>query len=138
MAVKPDTRARARACQLLYAWEVQGRPPLGGVVAGLARLVGARATELDAAADLAEAIVADVVRLDRETAAAAEHWRLERLGLLERCILRVGARDLGDADVAPKLAIDRAVRLAQWFAGAKAGGFVNGVLDRIARDRGRL
>jgi transcription termination factor NusB len=40
--------------------------------------------------------------------------------------------------VPPKVAIDEAVRLAHWFAGARAPGFVNGVLDGIARAAGRL
>jgi N utilization substance protein B len=38
----------------------------------------------------------------------------------------------------PAVAIDEAVQLARWFAGPKAPGFVNGVLDALARRLGRL
>ena len=40
--------------------------------------------------------------------------------------------------VPAKVAIDEAVRLAHWFGGSKSSGFVNGVLDRVARSLGRL
>jgi len=57
---------------------------------------------------------------------------------VERNILRLGILELRRGDVPPKVAIDEAVRLAHWFGGARAPGFVNGVLDGIARALGRL
>ena len=70
--------------------------------------------------------------LDRETEAAADNWRLSRIGTVERNILRL--RDLRAAlgEEPPKVVINEAVQLAHWFAGAKAPAFINGVLDRIA------
>jgi N utilization substance protein B len=80
----------------------------------------------------------DRERLDGVVARAAENWRLERIGVMERNILRLAIHELEDPAVPPRVAIDEAVRLAGWFAGPRAPAFVNGVLDRVARDLGRL
>lgn len=133
-----ETKGRARALQLLYAWELQGGPPMHGVATGLARLTGPEPRVLDRAEALASAVAADTVALDREAARAADNWRLSRIAVVERNILRLGIHELTRGEVPPKVVIDEAVRLAQWFGGAKAPGFVNGVLDRIARTLGRL
>jgi N utilization substance protein B len=70
--------------------------------------------------------------------AAAEHWRLERVGLIERNILRLALAEIAEGATPSRVVIDEAVKLAQWFAGAKAPGFVNGVLDTAARELGAL
>ena len=133
--LRPETRARARALQLLYAWELQGRPELHSVLSGLARDGPAS----DAAAvRLAEAVAADAARLDREVAAAVEHWRPERIGVVERAILRLAVHELLTQRAPAPVVIDEAIRLARWFAGSRAPAFVNGVLDAIARRLGRL
>jgi transcription antitermination protein NusB len=137
--LRVETKARARALQLLYAWELQGGPPIPAIATGLARLTGCRdATVLNRAEALAERITTRVSALDRQAAAAAENWRLSRIATVERNILRLGIHELEQAEVPPKVAIDEAVRLAHWFAGARAPAFVNGVLDRIAHSLGRL
>jgi N utilization substance protein B len=137
--LRPETKARARALQILYAWELQGGPPVQGVAIGLARLTGARnGGLLERAEGLASDVVAEIGTLDRHAAAAAENWRLSRIATVERNILRLGIHELEQGKVPPKVAIDEAVRLAHWFAGPRAAAFVNGVLDRIARSFGRL
>jgi N utilization substance protein B len=134
-----ETRTRARALQLLYAWELQGGPPVPAVATGLARLTGSRQTGvLDRAEALAEQVVNRLSALDQHAAAAADNWRLSRIATVERNILRLGIHELEQGEVPPKVAIDEAVRLAHWFAGARAPAFINGVLDRIARSLGRL
>jgi N utilization substance protein B len=136
--LRPETRARARALQLLYAWETRGRPPLHELVPGLARITGPEPVVLDGAEALAQAVADDVERLDRRIEAAVAHWRLDRLGMGERLVLRIGTHELQRGEVPPKVAIDEALWLARRFAGEEAVGLVNGVLDRIARDLGVL
>ena len=136
--LRTETKSRARALQLLYAWEMQGEPPLDGVVTGLSRLTGPEPTVLDRAEALAAGVVSEVGALDAEAARATEHWRMSRIAVVERNILRLGIHELRRAETPPKGAIDEAVRLAHWFGGARAPGFVNGVLDGIARAMGRL
>jgi N utilization substance protein B len=136
--LRSETKSRARALQLLYAWELQGAPPVAGVASGLSRLTGPEPRILDRAEELARGVVADVGQLDAEAARASENWRLSRMAVVERNILRLGILELRRGDVPPKVVIDEAVRLAHWFGGARAPGFVNGVLDGIARALGRL
>lgn len=133
-----ETKGRARALQLLYAWEIQGGPPMPEIVRGLSRLTGPEPQILDRAAALAAAVVAELPALDAEAARASEHWRMDRMAVVERNILRLGIHELQRGEVPPKVAIDEAVRLAHWFGGLRAPGFVNGVLDGIARTLGRL
>lgn len=133
-----ETRGRARALQLLYAWEVQGAPAVHDVAAGLSRLTGPEPRVLDFAEELATRVIADVDTLDRQAAVATENWRMSRIAIVERNILRLAIQELMDGSAPPKVVIDEAVRLAHWFGGAKAAPFVNGVLDRIAHSLGRL
>lgn len=133
-----ETKSRARALQILYAWEVDGRPPITLVATAVARLTGPEPRVLDRAEELASGIAADVESLDAELAQAAENWRMSRIAMVERNILRLGIHELRRAEVPPKVAIDEAVKLAHWFGGPRAAGFVNGILDAVARSLGRL
>ena len=74
----------------------------------------------------------------QQMAQAAENWRMNRIAVVERNILRLGIHELRRGEVPPKVAIDEAVRLAHWFGGARAPGFINGILDGVARSLGRL
>jgi transcription antitermination protein NusB len=136
--LRAETKSRARALQLLYAWELLGEPPVPMVANGLSRLTGPEPRILDRAEELAAGVVRDVRALDAEAERASDNWRLNRMAVVERNILRLGILELRRGDVPPKVAIDEAVRLAHWFGGARSPGFVNGVLDGIARALGRL
>jgi transcription antitermination protein NusB len=133
-----ETKSRARALQLLYAWELRGHAPLAQLATGLSRLTGPEPRVLDRAEALASGVVEAVESLDGEAARASENWRLSRMAVVERNILRLGILELRQGEVPPKVAIDEAVRLAHWFGGSRAPGFVNGVLDGIAHALGRL
>lgn len=124
--------------QLLYAWELTGGGSLHQALAGVGRLVRPGPKVLDLAERHAARVIANVGVLDRRAAAAAENWRWDRVAIIERNILRLGIQELEDGETPPKVVIDEAVRLAYWFAGPRATAFINGVLDRVARDLGRL
>ncbi len=140
MAIRAETRARALALQLLYAWDQMPRKADDprAAWARVLPLVPASPAVRDRALGLAEATVRACARLDAELERAADRWRLERLAVVDRNILRLAACELEGAATPPKVVIDEAVRLARWFGGPKSPAFVNGILDRIARDRGRL
>ncbi|MBK6421645.1 MAG: transcription antitermination factor NusB [Gemmatimonadetes bacterium] len=136
--LRPETKARARALQILYSVDVATGLPLVDAVTRLAQLTGPDPTVYDQAEALAEAVVREQAELDRYAVDAAENWRLERIAAVERNILRIGIHELLKGEVPPKVVIDEAVQLAHWFGGAKAPAFINGVLDRVARGLGRL
>ncbi len=135
---RPETKARARALQLLYAWELSGEPSIEAVVARVAVSYGCRPEGYDRGADLAAKAIAGRPEFDRRIKEAAEHWRLERVGVVERNILRLALAELDEASTPSRVVIDEAVKLAHWFAGARAPAFINGVLDAVARETGAL
>lgn len=135
---RPETKARARALQLLYAWELSGEPSIEAVVARVATIYGFVPDGYDRGADLAAKAVAGRPEFDARVKEAAEHWRLDRVGIVERNILRLALAELDEARTPARVVIDEAVKLAHWFAGAKAPAFVNGVLDAVARESGAL
>ena len=138
MALRPETRARARALQLLYAWDTDGRPALQSLRPGVEGITRADPEVAGLAAELAREVVARREEIDASCARATEHWRLERLAVVDRNILRIGVFELLAERVPPKVAIDEALWLAHRFGGEQSPGFVNGVLDAVARALGRL
>ncbi len=136
--LRVETKSRARAVQILYAWELTGGRPVPQVVSGIASLTGPEPRILDRAEELAAEVVAELAVLDAELTHAAENWRMSRIATVERNILRLGIHELRRGEVPPKVAIDEAVRLAHWFGGPRAASFVNGVLDGVAHSLGRL
>ena len=64
---------------------------------------------------------------------AAEHWRLERMALVDRNILRLGAYEICRSEDIPfVVAINEAVDLAKRFGSEESGAFINGILDKIS------
>jgi len=135
---RPETKARARALQILYAWELSGEPSIETVIARVSRMHGGMPAGFDRGADLAARAVAGRPEFDKQITAAAEHWRFERVGVVERNILRLALAELDEGSTPARVVVDEAVKLAHWFAGPKAPAFVNGVLDRVGRELGQL
>ena len=88
----------------------------------------------DFARSLAEEVAGRAKELDARITEAAEGWTADRLGTLERNILRIGVHELERASVPVEVAIGEAVKLAKRYASDEAGRFVNGVLARVARE----
>src|SRR5207244_13046801 len=117
--------ARRTALFLLYQWDVTGQP-LASLYEG----------EVDSfARETAEAVAAEAVALDRRITEAAEDWTADRLGAIERNILRIALRELDGAEVPDEVAINEAVTLAKRYATDDAARLVNGILGRIVRER---
>jgi N utilization substance protein B len=76
--------------------------------------------------------------LDLRLANLTTNWRLERLGAIERSVLRLGAAELLKGDTPPRVVIQEAVRLAERFGTSASAKFVNGVLDALARQAGMI
>ncbi len=91
-----------------------------------------------AAEELAKSVVEKIGELDDEIEEASDNWRVKRVGVVERNILRLALYELSQGDAPGAVVIDEAVRLAHWFAGPRAPAFINGILDNLARQHGRL
>jgi len=76
--------------------------------------------------------------IDKQITTASQNWRLERMGRVDRNLLRMSTWELMErADVPRAVVIDEAVELAKSYGTDESSAFVNGVLDRIANDLGR-
>ncbi len=138
-----ETRARARALQALYAWDVRGAGDAGN--AALARVaeqvwddLAVDRTVRELAMSLIRAVASDERAIDAELEDVTTNWRLKRLGAVERSVLRLGAAELRLGVTPPKVVVQESVRLAERFAGEDSARFVNGVLDALARRLGKL
>ena len=87
------------------------------------------------AGETAEAVAANAEELDRRISAASEGWTADRLGAIERNILRIALHELDGDEVPDEVAIDEAVTLAKRYATDDAARLVNGILGRIVRER---
>jgi N utilization substance protein B len=76
--------------------------------------------------------------LDARLVDVTDNWRLERIGAIERCVLRLGAAEIEQGSTPPRVVIQEAVRLAERFGSSSSARFVNGVLDAYARRAGVL
>jgi N utilization substance protein B len=131
-------RAREAAVQMLYQWEVgrlsmldvrqtfwahddESGDPLGADLRAFAMA-------------LADGVVSNVDAIDPMIANAAEHWRIERMNVLDRLILRLAVYEfLHEADTHAKVIINEALELARSFSGDESVRFINGILDSIRR-----
>ena len=80
-------------------------------------------------------MAARAAELDERITEAAEGWTAERLGAVERNVLRIGVYELETGSVPMEVAIAEAVLLAKRYASDEAGRLVNGILGRIAKER---
>jgi len=84
-------------------------------------------------------VAADLEKVDESIRKASTNWRIERMARVDRNVLRLGAWELAQSAEVPRAVIlDEAVELAKRFGSEESGSFVNGVLDRVASDLGRV
>jgi N utilization substance protein B len=132
------TTAREAALQMLYAVEASGDDVEHGIKEFWRELPG-DAEGRPYADEIVRGIAAVRERVDELIRAASEHWRLERMTRVDRNALRIGAWELANrAEIPRAVILDEAVELAKRFGNEESGAFVNGVLDRIADDLGRI
>jgi N utilization substance protein B len=133
-----ESRGRARALQALYAWDLRDDQPLDRVAALVWDDLMVAPEERAFADALLRLVQASGAALDAELGEVTTNWRLERLGAIERCVLRLAAAELQQGATPPRVVLQEAVRMAERFGSALSARFVNGVLDALARRMGRL
>ena len=123
-------KARQYALQMLFQWEIGQQDPRR-IEEGFWRIAKAEKSTRAFANDLFEGVVKNASELDAVVTAHMDNWRLERLALIDRAILRLGVHELRAGTAPRKVVVDEAVELAKAFSSEDAAGFVNGVLDSV-------
>jgi len=129
-------RRRARECALkiLYQKEMREEP----VEVLLKEFWESSTVRSQGVKSYAEKIVHGVMEnfseIDRLISGAALNWQLERMGMVDRNILRIGVWELlFSPDVPKAVVINEAIEIARLYSGDESPGFVNGILDKVAR-----
>ncbi|GAB6061303.1 transcription antitermination factor NusB [Deferrisoma palaeochoriense] len=126
--------ARRAALQALYALDLNPeQPPVGLLEQAIAEAGG------EADRPYAETLVRGAWErrdeIDERIRGASRRWRLERMDRVDRSVLRLATYELlASADVPAPIVLDEAVELAREFGAEDSPRFVNGILDRIARE----
>jgi N utilization substance protein B len=133
-----ETRARARALQALYAWDLRGGAPLDRVAAQIWDDLSVEPAERAFAGRILRTVIASGRAIDTALRDVTTNWRLERLGAIERSVLRLAGAELVAGETPPRVVIQEGVTLAERYGSPQSARFVNGVLDALARKLGRL
>lgn len=127
-------KARELALRMLYQMETSGEDPEVALV-GYCEAFPYQKEVVEYARGLLSGVRRNVVTLDSLIEEACKNWRLDRVTLVDKAILRLGVYELlFSEDVPPKVAIDEAVELSKKYGDGDSYRFVNGILDRVFRD----
>ena len=147
-------RAREAALQMLYQWEVGRISPHEAVSTywpGRDAVPSPEDERADATPDvmvddvgrtfanaLVSGVVGRVAELDALIAAHLKNWRLERVAVIDRLVMRLAIYELlTAAETPPRVVINEALELARTFSGEEPVPLINGVLDAVRKTLGR-
>jgi N utilization substance protein B len=116
--------ARRAAVFMLFQWDVTGRP-LGSLYEGDVD---------DYTRQLAGAVTEHAAALDARITSASDEWTADRLGAVERNVLRVALEELDEGSVPVEVVLDEAITLAKRYASEDAARLVNGILGKLVRE----
>lgn len=132
------TSAREAALQMLFAIEASAAPA-EQVIRDYWREFPGDPEGRGYADEAVRGVAAELSAIDGRIRAASQNWRIERMTRVDRNVLRIGTWELlAKKDTPRAVILDEAVEIAKLFGSEESGKFVNGVLDRIADDLGRV
>jgi N utilization substance protein B len=122
----------------LYAWDVRADAPLDVVATQIWDDLCIAPDERTRASRIVRTVMQKQPQIDELLREVTTNWRLERLGAIERSVLRLAAAELLREEEPPRVILQEAVILAERYGSAQSARFVNGVIDAVARRLGRL
>lgn len=130
-------RSRKRALQVLFEWDMRGEP-IDRAIAHFYDSLYSEENENRPKPDkfmeeLARGTVSKSQDIDKQIESKAEHWRLERMPVVDRNILRLAIYELTQQSVPAPVIIDEALELARQFSSDESVPFINGILDAVHR-----
>jgi len=116
--------------QMLFQWDMSQQEP-AKLEAKFWKNARAADTTRSFANELFEGAAAEVLGLDEIIAQHAENWKLERLAVIDRAILRLAIHEMRATDTPTRVVFNEAIELAKKFSGEDSAPFVNGILDAV-------
>lgn len=135
-------RSRRRALQVLFEWDMRGDSIDRAIQHYYDTLHSDDSDDAESGKplkpdkfmeQLARGTSAAVTEIDKKIVAKSEHWRLDRMAVVDRNILRLAIYELGLAELPAPVVIDEALELARQFSNDESLAFINGVLDAVHR-----
>ncbi len=131
-------RSRQRALQVLYQWDMNKQP----VEQAIASFYGTLYSEENEAPpgrdefmeELAKGTSEMAAGIDQRIAAKSEHWKLDRMPIVDRNILRLAIFEMNGKETPAPVVIDEALELARQFSGEESVSFINGILDAVHKE----
>ncbi|HUF51705.1 MAG TPA: transcription antitermination factor NusB [Longimicrobiales bacterium] len=128
------SRARGWALQVMYAWESRGeRDRLPDQLREFTSSRRISAESRDYLETLITTVDLYLEPIDRTIANSLLNWRMDRLSIVDRSILRLAAGEMLHLAIPPRVAIQEALQLAEKYSTAESPRFINGVLDAVMR-----
>ncbi len=132
-------RSRQRAVQVLYLWD-QRKQAIEEALSSFYETLGSEEDEPQRTPPdefmetLVRGAAAGAPAIDQRITAKSSNWRIERMPVVDRNILRLAIYEMDALQTPHAVAIDEALELARQFSGDESVAFINGVLDAIRRD----
>ena len=131
-------RSRQRALQVLYQWDMTKRPVEDAISSFYDTLTSDGAEEYTGPDEFMEELAKGTSEMaghiDHQIAEKSENWKLERMPIVDRNILRMAIYEMSRRETPPAVVIDEALELARQFSGEESVSFINGVLDAVHRE----
>src|SRR5579871_4530528 len=131
-------RSRQRALQVLFLWDLR-RQAVEEAISSFYETLDSDDEQPDRTSpdEFMETLVRGAAdkasEIDQRISAKSEHWRLERMPVVDRNILRLAVFEMNEMNTPAPVVIDEALELARQFSGDESVSFINGVLDAVHR-----
>ena len=126
-------KARELALQMLYQYDLSANPPQQ-IVDTFEELQKSKPNTREFATKIFHGTVANLASIDEMIAAQADNWRITRMAVVDRNIIRMSIYELLEESETPKLVIiDEAIEIGKKFGTQKSSQFINGILDGILK-----
>jgi len=131
-------RSRQRALQVLYQWDMTKRP-VEEAISLFYDTLGADDHEVLLSRDefmeeLAKGASQMAQDIDHRIAEKSENWKIDRMPIVDRNILRLAIYEMSRKETPPAVVIDEALELARQFSGETSVPFINGILDAVHKE----
>jgi N utilization substance protein B len=128
-------KAREYALQMLFQWDIT-HDPIETIAASFWENHEEQQAVVEFARRLVTQTVEHVEKIDSVIQSHAEHWRLDRMAVVDRNILRLATQELlFDTETPGTVVINEAIEIARRYSAQESPQFINGILDSIKRER---
>ena len=127
-------RAREEALKIIYQYDLS-REDIEEILQSYWSHNSLSGDIVSFADEIVKGTVEHMKEIDQTIEKHAENWSLERIGMVEKAVLRIAIYELiYRDDIPPKVSINEAIEIERKFGSEDSTSFINGILDKVKRD----